>query len=146
MYRRRKGALEVFLAHPGGPFFAHKDKGHWTIPKGEVESGEEFLATAIREFHEEVGIKVDPQSHFIALGSIRQKGGKIVHAWGFEGDWDESQPVRSNLFQCEWPMGSGKVGEFPEVDRVRFFPLTEARATIKNTQIPLIDQLEDQLG
>lgn len=146
MYRRRNGELEVFLAHPGGPFFAHKDKGHWTIPKGEIEEGEDHMATAIREFEEEVGIKVDPGSRFIALGSIRQKGGKIVHAWGVEGDRDESIPLKSNTFECEWPVASGKIQSFPEVDRVRFFSFDEARSTIKNTQIPLIDQLERKLS
>lgn len=145
MYRTRNGELEVFLAHPGGPFFEHKDRGHWTIPKGEIEPGEEHLATAIREFGEEVGLTVDPQSKFIPLGSIRQKGGKIVHAWGFEGDWEDGREVDSNLFECEWPPGSGETQRFPEVDRAQFFELTEARDIIKNTQIPLIDQLEAAL-
>lgn len=145
MYRRRAGGLEVFLAHPGGPFFAHKDDGHWTIPKGEVEPGENFLVTAMREFEEEVGIRIDPSSSFIELGSIRQKGGKIVHAWGVAGDYDESVPLRSNLFECEWPLNSGRVQLFPEVDRARFFSLAEAQVKIKETQIPLLDQLEIKL-
>ena len=146
MYRTTRGELEVFLAHPGGPFFTRKDKGHWTIPKGEIEKGEDHLSTAIREFQEEVGLEVDPESDFIPLGSIRQKGGKIVHAWGVEGDWDESQPLKSNLFKLEWPSGSGNYKEYPEVDKASFFSLEDARATIKNTQIPLIDELERQLA
>src|SRR5436190_12931127 len=96
LYRMREGQLEVFLAHPGGPFFAHRDDGHWTIPKGEIEAGEELLATALREFWEEVGIEIDPRSKFLELGSIRQKGGKIVHAWGVEFDWEGKAPVKSS--------------------------------------------------
>src|SRR4030095_1366719 len=92
MFRRRGGALEVFLAHPGGPLFVNKDDGHWTIPKGEVHADEDLLPTALREFEEETGIAIDPQSRFIPLGSILQKGGKTVHAWGVEGDRDETQP------------------------------------------------------
>src|SRR5678810_387391 len=96
MFRVCEGQLEVFLAHPGGPFFAHRDDGHWTIPKGEIEPGEEFLATALREFKEEVGIEIDPRSNFFELGSIRQKGGKIVHAWGVENDCECDTPVQSS--------------------------------------------------
>ena len=142
MYRIRNGQLEVFLAHPGGPFFAHKDEGHWTIPKGEIEPGEDFIATAIREFKEEVGIDVSAQSEFIELGSIRQKGGKIVHAWAIERDWDDSVPFQSITFEMEWPPGSGRLQRFPEVDRARFFSIAEAVQKIKETQIPLLDQLE----
>lgn len=145
MFRRKAGLLEVFLAHPGGPFFAHKDEGDWSIPKGEIEEGEEFLATALREFEEETGKKVDPKSEFISLGSIQQKGGKIVHAWAFEGDWDESAPVRSNLHTMEWPAGSGKMLTFPEVDRAEFFPLAVARRKIKGRQEPFLDRLEAAL-
>jgi len=145
MYRVREGRLEVFLAHPGGPFFARKDYGHWTIPKGEVEPAEDYLATAIREFKEEVGIDIDAKSHFLDLGSIRQKGGKVVHAWAVEQDWDESRPFQSNTFTVDWPRGSGKFHEFPEVDRAQFFPLAEARKRIKDTQIPLLDRLEAAL-
>lgn len=145
MYRFRNGRLEVFLAHPGGPFFAHKDEGHWTIPKGEIEPGEDHLATALREVREEVGIAVDPQRRFLELGSIRQKGGKIVHAWGVEWDFDDSRPVVSNTYEMEWPLNSGRVQRFPEVDRARFFPMAEARVKIKETQIPLLDKLESWL-
>ena len=111
MYRFRSGALEVFLVHPGGPLFRNKDDGHWSIPKGELAEGEPFLETAVREFREETGI--NPVAPFLELGSIRQKGGKIVHAWAFEGDWDGSRPICSNTFHLEWPPGSGKVQEYP---------------------------------
>jgi predicted NUDIX family NTP pyrophosphohydrolase len=145
MYRIKDGKLEVFLAHPGGPFFAHKDEGHWTIPKGEIEPEEEFLTTAVREFKEEVGIEIDPRSEFIDLGSIRQKGGKTVHAWGVAGDCKERQPFKSNSFQMEWPPGSRTFQAFPEVDRAQFFSLPEARSKIKDTQIPLLERLEAAL-
>jgi len=145
MYRQREGRLEIFLAHPGGPFFARKDDGHWTIPKGEVEPGEDYLATAIREFKEEVGIEIDRASSFLDLGSIRQKGGKVVRAWAVERDADVARECRSNTFTMEWPRGSGKFQEFPEVDRAEFFPIVEARKKIKDTQVPLLDRLEAEL-
>lgn len=144
LYRRKDDELEVFLAHPGGPFFKNKDAGHWTIPKGEIDPGEDLLGAALRELEEEVGIKVSPQARFLALGSIQQKGGKIVHAWGVEAGAaiDIPQPIKSNLFKMEWPPGSGRMQEFPEVDRARFFPLAEARQKLKPTQVPLLDRLE----
>jgi predicted NUDIX family NTP pyrophosphohydrolase len=145
MYRWKQGRLEVFLAHPGGPFFAHKDDGHWSIPKGEIEPGEDYLETAMREFGEETGQAVDPKSRFIDLGLIQQKGGKIVHAWAFEGDWDESRPVQSNLHTLEWPAGSGRKLTFPEVDRAQFFSLAEARAKLKERQTPFLSRLEAAL-
>ena len=145
-YRIRNGALEVFLAHPGGPFFARKDAGHWTIPKGEVEPGEDRLATAIREFREEIGIAIDPAAKFLDLGSIQQKGGKTVQAWAVVVDWDNSRPVTSNLFRMEWPAGSGRWQEFPEVDRAQFFPLNNAKRMIKERQIPLLDRLASLVG
>jgi predicted NUDIX family NTP pyrophosphohydrolase len=141
VFRRRGGELEVFLAHPGGPFFTHKDDGHWTIPKGEVESDEELLAAALREFHEEIGIALSSGSEFLPLGCIQQKGGKWVHAWAVEQDWDE-QPIRSNEFEMEWPPGSGRVQRFFEVDRAQFFPLAVAKRKIKERQLPLLDELE----
>jgi len=144
LFRQRDG-LEVFIAHPGGPLFVHKDDGHWSIPKGEVEPGEDLLATAIREFEEEVGLAIDPQSNFIPLGTIQQKGGKIVHAWGVQGDWEESRAVRSNTFTIEWPPHSGIMKEFPEVDRAQFFPVAEAKQKLKPTQVPLIERLEEAL-
>lgn len=135
----------MFLAHPGGPLFVKKDDGCWTIPKGEVEPGEELLPTAIREFEEETGIAIHPQSRFLPLGSIQQKGGKIVHAWAVERDHDDAQPIRSNSFEMEWPPGSGRTQCFPEVDRACFFPLDAARRKLKERQAPLIDRLEEVL-
>ena len=146
LYRMAEGRLEVLLAHPGGPLFARKDAGHWTLPKGEIHPGEDPLATAIREVAEETGIRVDPRSRFVDLGRVRQKGGKIVHAFGVESDWDDSQPIRSNLFELEWPPRSGHRERFPEVDRVRFFPLDQAVGKIKPAQIPLLERLAKELG
>jgi predicted NUDIX family NTP pyrophosphohydrolase len=144
MYRIRDGLLEVFLAHPGGPLYQSKDDGYWTIPKGEPPEGEPLLAAAIREFEEETGV----QSHrpFIDLGSIRQKGGKTVYAWAFEGDYDGSPPIRSNMFEMQWPPGSGRLQSFPEVDRAQFFTLAEAKRKLKETQWPLIERLAARLG
>src|SRR6266567_5882368 len=136
MYRFKNGRLEIFLAHPGGPFFARKDAGHWTIPKGEIGPEEDYLATALREFKEEVCIEIDPRSDFLDLGSIRQKGGKTVHAWAIEQDCDDRRPFQSNTFSMEWPPGSGQFQTFPEVDRAKFFPIDEARQKIKESQIP----------
>lgn len=144
LYRTRDG-LEVFIAHPGGPLFSMKDDGHWTIPKGEVEPGEDLLATAIREFEEEVGFAVDRSSRFVPLGTIQQKGGKIVHAWGVEGDIDAAHPLRSNTFTMEWPPGSGTMRDFPEVDRAQFFPLATAKAKLKPAQVPLLERLDQMI-
>lgn len=146
LYRFRGGELQAFIAHPGGPFFASKDDGHWTIPKGEVEPGEDLLAAAIREVREETGIVVDPDTKFIALGSIQQKGGKIVHAWAVESGWDDTQPVQSNLLQMEWPPDSGRMLEFPEIDRAGFFSVTEAKRKLKAAQTELLDRLVEGLG
>jgi predicted NUDIX family NTP pyrophosphohydrolase len=142
MYRRRGGEWELFLAHPGGPFSRLKDDGHWTIPKGEQGAGETLLDVARREFAEETGI-TPPEGPFIELGSIRQKGGKLVFAWGFEGDHDG--PICSNTFTMEWPANSGKFREFPEVDRAGFFTLAAARTKIKETQFPLLERLVQAL-
>jgi len=142
MYRVKDRKIEVFLAHPGGPFFAHKDQGHWSIPKGEIEPDEDPLAAAIREFQEEVCIRIDPKSRFLDLGTIRQKGGKTVQAWAVEQDWDDRRPFQSNTFTLEWPPHSGKLQSFPEVDSAQFFSMEEARKRIKETQIPLLERLE----
>jgi predicted NUDIX family NTP pyrophosphohydrolase len=138
MYRFKDGVLEVLLAHPGGPFFQRKDEGAWTIPKGEPEPGEDLFTTAQREFKEETGFT--PRGTFYALRPIQQKGGKIVHAWAFEGDCDPSE-LRSNLCVIEWPPKSGKKIEFPEIDRAAFFDLATARKKIKARQDALLDEL-----
>jgi predicted NUDIX family NTP pyrophosphohydrolase len=139
MYRFRSGILEVYLAHPGGPLYTRKDDGYWSIPKGEPPEGEALLDAAIREFDEETGLK--PHGPFIQLGSIRQKGGKVVHAWAFEGDCDDSRPICSNLFNMEWPPRSGKMQSFPEMDRAQFFTLPEAKQKLRDAQWPLVERL-----
>lgn len=139
MFRRVNGETEVFLAHPGGPYFQRKDDGHWSIPKGEPETEEELLVTAIREFKEETGIT--PIGEFIPLGSIIQKGGKEVFAWAFEGDLPKNYIHECNIFEEEWPPNSGEYREFPEVDKVGFFNINDAKQKIKGAQIPLIDRL-----
>lgn len=144
LYRRAAGRLEVLLAHPGGPFFTRRDAGYWTIPKGEVDPGEELLAVARREFEEETGTAASDGST-IELGSIVQKGGKVVHAWAIEGDLDPAVAV-SNTFEIEWPPGSGGRREFPEIDRVAWYEPSEARRLLKSTQVPFVDRLEAELG
>jgi predicted NUDIX family NTP pyrophosphohydrolase len=145
LYRIRQGQVEVLLAHPGGPLFQFRDAGYWSIPKGEVEPYENLLEAAMREFAEEIGIFVNPASDFQPLGSIRQKGGKVVHAWAVEGDLEIPHPLRSSPFQMEWPPNSGKVASFPEVDRAEYLTPGAARQKIKETQIPLLDRLEGML-
>jgi predicted NUDIX family NTP pyrophosphohydrolase len=149
LYRRSpepgEGRLEVLLAHPGGPYFAKRDLGDWTIPKGEPDGRHEALeAVARREFEEETGTAIDATSPTIELGSIVQKGGKVVHAWGVEGDLDPAT-ARSNEFEVEWPPRSGTRVRFPEIDRVAWFEPDEARRRIKPTQAPFIDRLEAAL-
>jgi predicted NUDIX family NTP pyrophosphohydrolase len=143
MYRRGSLSLEVFLVHPGGPFFAKKDLGAWTIPKGEYLEGEQPLEAAKREFQEETGFPV-PET-FLDLGSIKQAGGKIVAAWAFEGDCDPSKMI-SNLCEVEWPPRSGRLIEIPEADRGEWFSIDEAKERIKSTQIPLLDRLARALN
>jgi predicted NUDIX family NTP pyrophosphohydrolase len=143
LYRAKAAGLEVLLAHPGGPLFTRKDDGHWTIPKGEVEPGEELLAVARREFAEETGLE-PPDGEPIPLGSIVQKGGKVVHAWAIEGDLDPGTAT-SNTFEMTWPPRSGRRELFPEIDRVEWFGPDEARRRVKETQIPLIERLEAAL-
>jgi len=144
MYRIRDGRLEVFIGHPGGPFSRFRDDDTWSIPKGEVGKDEGLLEAAIREFKEEVGI--EPQGPYQELGLIRQKSGKLVHAWAFCGDWSESNILRSNTFSLEWPPGSGQRQSYPEVDRVAFLSLAEARKKLKAAQHPLLDRLEALLA
>ena len=146
MFRRRKNELEVLLAHPGGPFHVHKDDSAWTIPKGEAAPGEDLLTRAQIEFEEEVGFRPKNVRDYIELGSIIQKGGKTVHAWGFEGDLPEAFEPKSNLFEMEWPPGSGKRKQFPEVDRACFFSDEVARRKLKATQVPFLDRLRAALG
>jgi predicted NUDIX family NTP pyrophosphohydrolase len=143
LYRRREGALEVLLAHPGGPYWRHKDQGAWMIPKGLVEEGEEPLACALREFEEELGtpFRGEPEP----LARIRQKGGKWVEAFAAEGDLD-AEAISSNMFEAEWPPRSGSFQSFPEIDRAAWFSLTEAREKILPSQAPLLDALEARLG
>jgi len=143
LYRTRNGALEFFLVHPGGPFWKNKDDGAWSIPKGEIGDNEEPLAAAIREFEEELGFK--PSEPFIELTPIKQKAGKLVHAWAFQGDCAPTQ-IKSNTFSMEWPPKSGKQAEFPEVDRAEFFNLEAAKTKINQAQIPLLEELQRRLG
>ena len=138
LYRRRDGELQVFLAHPGGPFWARKDLGAWTIPKGEIDEGEDPLAAAKREFFEEIGVTLE--GVFTPLAPIRQKAGKTVLAWAVEGECDAAG-IRSISFSMEWPPRSGKQAEFPEVDRAGWFTIEEARAKILPAQSLLLDQL-----
>ena len=143
MFRRKNGKLEVLLVHPGGPSFQRKDDAAWSIPKGEAAPGEDLLARAQIEFEEELGIR--PQGNWIELGSIKQKGAKTVHAWAFEGDLPESFKLKSNTFEMEWPPRSGKLKEFPEVDRAEFFAEEIARQKINPAQTPFLDRLRAAL-
>ena len=143
MYRRRGGAPEVLLVHPGGPFWASKDQGAWSIPKGEYEPGEDPLVAARREFAEETGIV--PEGEFVALTPLRQRAGKIVHAFAIEGDLDP-ETIRSNTFVMEWPPRSGRQQEFPEVDRAGWFPLEEAKQKLLAAQAALVEELERLLA
>jgi predicted NUDIX family NTP pyrophosphohydrolase len=142
LFRRRGGRLEVFLAHPGGPFWANKDAGAWTVPKGLVEPGEDPLAAAVREFAEETGLS--PSGPFLPLGSVRQKSGKVVHAWAVEGDADPDR-VTSNVISVEWPPGSGRRVSIPEVDRCAWFEPDEARRRLNPAQVALVERLEAAL-
>ena len=142
MYRVKDGVLQVLLAHPGGPYFVNKDDGAWSVPKGEPDADEDLLATAQREFEEETGVK--PSGPFIPLKPIQQKGGKVVHAWAFQGDCD-AEAVRSNTFAIEWPPRSGRRQEFPEIDRADFFDLATAKKKIKAGQEALLDELAEIL-
>jgi predicted NUDIX family NTP pyrophosphohydrolase len=142
LFRRSRDELEVFLAHLGGPFWEDRDLGAWTVPKGLVEEGEDPLATAVREFEEETGIR--PEGPFLPLGSVRQKAGKRVHAWAWEGEADPRR-VRSNNMRAEWPRGSGRWLTFPEVDRCEWFEACRAREKINAAQAELIDRLRATL-
>ena len=138
MYRRRGDVVEALLVHPGGPYWRNKDEGAWSIPKGEFDEGEDAEAAARREFEEELGVA--PAGELIELGAIRQKSGKTVHAWAVEGDFD-CTTIRSNTFTLEWPPKSGRMQEFPEVDRAGWFAPDVARAKMHAGQDELIDRL-----
>jgi predicted NUDIX family NTP pyrophosphohydrolase len=142
MYRKRGAKLEVLLVHPGGPFWQNKDDGVWSIPKGEVAEGEDLLDAAKREFAEETGFT--PAGQFIPLKAVKQKSGKIVHAWAVEGDLNTAA-IRSNSFTMEWPPKSGKLAEFPEVDRAEFFDLETAKKKINPAQAAFVTELESQI-
>jgi predicted NUDIX family NTP pyrophosphohydrolase len=142
MYRWTKGELEVFLVHPGGPLWAKKDRGAWTLPKGEYGADEDPLVAAQREFHEETGFL--SSGTFVELGSVRQKSGKVVIAWAFEGDCDPAR-LMSNTCTMEWPPRSGKRIKVPEVDRGQWYGLAEAHTYIREEQCKLLDTLVDQL-
>jgi predicted NUDIX family NTP pyrophosphohydrolase len=146
LYRRRDvdGALEFLIAHPGGPFFARKDLGAWTIPKGEYEVGEDAIATAEREFSEEIG-HVAPSGPRVDLGEVRQASGKRVRAFAVEGTVDLSGAI-SNMFEMEWPPGSGTMGRFPEVDRAEWFDAEEARLRLNPSQAEFVGRLVAQLS
>jgi predicted NUDIX family NTP pyrophosphohydrolase len=143
LHRPGAAGLEVLLVHPGGPFWAKRDLGAWSIPKGEYDDAEEPLACARREFAEELGSPPPDGAEPIDLGEIRQKGGKVVMAWAIAGDLDAAA-IRSNTFEMEWPPRSGATRKFPEVDRAEWFGLDEARAKILPAQAPLLDRLVDR--
>ena len=142
IFRRVVGALEVLLVHPGGPLWARKDEGAWSIPKGEVEPDEEALAAARREVEEETGAR--PSGTFIALSPVRQTGGKIVHVWAIESDFDPAS-LKSNLFEMEWPPKSGNRRSFPEVDRAAWFDLETAGRKILPSQAVVLQHLQERL-
>jgi len=143
MYRRQPEGLEVLLVHPGGPLWAKKDTGAWSIPKGEFEEGEDALDAAKREFKEELGFT--PAGNFIPLPTVQQSEYKTVHAWAFEGNCDTTSIV-SNTYTMEWPPKSGKQKEYPEVDRGGWFTIETARSKILKGQIPLLDELQNRIG
>ncbi len=143
LFREISGALEVLLVHPGGPFWVRKEDGAWSIPKGEFEDGENPLDAAKREFEEETGSA--PSGRPIPLQPLRQSGGKLVYAWAMKGDFDPAM-LRSNTFSMEWPPKSGRLQDFPEVDRAAWFSLEDAGVKILKGQAPLLRQLQEKLG
>ena len=143
MYRLRESTVEVLLVHPGGPLWAKKDAGAWTIPKGEYEDHEDPLAAAKREFEEETGMRPEPE--FLPLGEVRQAGGKIVQAWAFQGDCEVST-IRSNTFTIEWPPRSGRQRKFPEIDRAEWFDLIQASSKLIPAQTAFLERLAAALA
>ncbi|HYC54089.1 MAG TPA: NUDIX domain-containing protein [Candidatus Binatia bacterium] len=144
LYRFVDDRLEVLLTHPGGPYWARKDEGAWTIPKGEFEEDEDALTAAWREVEEELGSR-PVASRVLALAPVRQRGGKIVHAWAAQADFDPAS-LQSNTFTVEWPPRSGRMREYPEVDRAAWMTVAEARHKMLAAQVPLLDALERLLG
>jgi len=144
LYRLTGGVPEVLLVHPGGPYWARRDDGAWSIPKGEYEEGDDPRACALREFEEETGAPLPP-GELVDLGNIRQKGGKVVTAWAAEGDLD-TDAVQSNTFEMEWPPRSGRTAEFPEIDRAGWFGVDQARAKLVPAQAELLDRLLARLS
>jgi len=145
LYRRSsEGELEILIAHPGGPFWVRRDDGAWSVPKGEYGDGDDPLTAAYREFREETGLE-PPEAEPLALGELRQPGGKRVTVWALEGDLDVTR-ASSNTFQLEWPRGSGKVVEFPEVDRVAWVPADLARTKLLRGQVPFVDRLTEAVS
>jgi len=142
-YRIQGNKLEVLLVHQGGPFWVRKDLGSWSLAKGEYKEGEDPLEAALRECFEETGYR--PAGPFLPLGQRKQPGGKRVHAWAAEGDCDASA-IRSSLFSMEWPPRSGRMAEFPEVDRAAWFTLPQARAKLLEAQLPFLDELQQKMG
>ena len=146
MFRKAEEGLEVLLVHPGGPYFRNKDDGAWTIPKGEVVEGEDLITRARTEFEEELGTPAPgAAANWIQLGSVKQKGGKTVHAWAFEGTLPDGFVVVSNAFEMEWPPRSERIQQFPEVDRAEFFPMEKAREKINQAQVAFLDRLVEAL-
>jgi predicted NUDIX family NTP pyrophosphohydrolase len=144
MFRKTEsGEVQVFLAHPGGPFFVRKDDGAWTIPKGELEAGEDALTCARREFEEETGLRPEA-TQYLPLGEVTQRGGKHVQAWAFAGEWGERE-LKSNSFEMAWPPRSGRLQSFPEIDRVAFFSIAQARQKLNPAQVAWLDRLLAQL-
>ena len=143
LYRRSQGRLEVVLVHPGGPVWKTKDQGAWSIPKGEAAEADDLFETAVRELREETGF--DATGPAVALPPVKQAGGKTVHAWAMEAELD-ADAIVSNTFTMEWPPRSGRMQEFPEVDRAAWFDVTEARRRINAGQVPLLDALEERLA
>ena len=145
MFRKKRDALEVLVVHPGGPYFRNKDDGFWTIPKGEIDEGEDPISRARMEFEEELGVAA-PTGKLIELGWVKQKGGKTVHAWALEGDLQDDFKLSSNTFEIEWPPRSGKLERFPEIDRAAFFPIDLAKIKINSSQRVFLDRLIDALS
>ena len=145
LYRSSSSGWEVFLVHPGGPFWTNKENGAWSIPKGEFEDGEAPLAAALREFAEETGATLHRHEHFMELAPVVQKAGKQVYAWAFEGNIDAAA-IRCNTFKVQWPPGSGQWKTFPEVDKAAWFSLADARQKINPAQVAFIEELIEKLN